>query len=113
MVAGFLFVSFDNLSRSAAPLRPYCAVGLNLSDHLVIRGRFGCSVTKIVQSGSSAAVKPRIYPQCYAQLCINRVDGCLSAPHHCVKTDLGRGLRVFLSSENTPFTLAAKPVELA
>ena len=26
-VAGFLFVSFDNLSRSAAPLTPYCALG--------------------------------------------------------------------------------------
>lgn len=27
VVAGFLFVSFDNLSRSAAPLTPYCALG--------------------------------------------------------------------------------------
>ena len=27
VVADFLFVSFDNLSRSAAPLRPYCALG--------------------------------------------------------------------------------------
>ena len=86
----FSRVSFDNLNRSSSLLRPYCAVGLNLSDHLVIRGRFGCSVTKIVQSGPSAAVKPRIYPQHYAQLCINRVDGCLSVPHRCLKTDLHR-----------------------
>ena len=27
VVAGFLFVSFDNLSRSAALLRSYCALG--------------------------------------------------------------------------------------
>ena len=27
MVTGFLFVSFDNLSRLAVPLRPYCALG--------------------------------------------------------------------------------------
>ena len=91
----------------------YCAVGLNLSDHLVIRGRFGCSVTKIVQSGSSAAVKPHIYPQCYAQLCINRVDGCLSVPHRCLKLTCRGEVGRLLISENSVFTLVEELVKLA
>ena len=81
-------VSFDKMCGSAALMGSYCAVGLNLSDHLVIGGELGCSVTRNIQSGPSAALKARIYPQHYAQLCINRVDGCLSALHHCLKTDL-------------------------
>lgn len=31
-----------------------------------------------------------LYPQPYQQLCINRVDGCLSVYQHCLKTDLHR-----------------------
>ena len=41
MVAGFLYVNFVKSYGTKGLIRPHCAVGNDLSDHLVIRGIAG------------------------------------------------------------------------
>ena len=77
MVAGFLFVSFINPYRMKVLMGPDCAVENDLSDHLVIRGITTRPLSTELQSGLLAVVTTPVFPQPCAQLCINRVDGCL------------------------------------
>ena len=77
MVAGFLHVNFVKSYGAKGLIRPHCAVGNDLSDQLVIRGITRRPLSIELQSGLLAVVMAPIYPQCCAQLCINRVDGCL------------------------------------
>ena len=88
MVAGFLFVSFLNTCRAKALMGSDCAVGNDLSDHSVIRGIATMLLVEKMQSSPLPAVKTPVYPQPCAQLCINRVDGCLLRWPDCIKTDL-------------------------
>ena len=78
MVAGFLYVNFVKSYGTKGLIRPHCAVGNDLSDHLVIRGIATMLLVEKVQSGPLPAVKTPVYPQPCTQLCINRVDGRLS-----------------------------------
>ena len=77
MVAGFLHVNFVKSYGTKGLIRPHCAVGNDLSDHLVIRGTVTMLLVEKMQSSPLPAVKTPVYPQRCAQLCINRVDGCL------------------------------------
>ena len=74
---GFLFVSFINPYGAKVLMRLDCAVENDLSDHLVIRGITTRPLSTELQSGLLAVVMTAVFPQPCAQLCINRVDGCL------------------------------------